>query len=145
VKFSFAGARLVYLVWSYFMHKSVLVLGAMAMLAQPALAASPAGVWEIEMRDSRYNVEMCGDGTQLCGTLIWLGNGADNAENMPYLNTMMINHASQVAPNKWKGELSIYGQKAGGTITQVSDDQITLTGCVVFVICKTYQMYRYEK
>jgi uncharacterized protein (DUF2147 family) len=126
------------------MRKSVLVLGALAMLAQPALA-SPEGTWEIEMRDSRYNVELCGDGTQLCATLIWLGNGADNKENLPYLNTLLIDHAQQVGPNQWKGDLSIYGQHASGTITQVSEDQITLEGCVIFVICKTYQMYRYAE
>nr|WP_295890422.1 DUF2147 domain-containing protein [uncultured Devosia sp.] len=126
------------------MQKPVLVLGALAMLAQPALA-SPAGTWEIEMRDSRYSVELCGDGTQLCGTLIWLGNGADNAENLPYLNTLLIDHARQVKPNQWKGDLNIYGNRASGTITQIGADQITLKGCVAFVICKTYQMYRYAE
>ncbi|SEQ02569.1 Uncharacterized conserved protein, DUF2147 family [Devosia sp. YR412] len=124
------------------MRKPVFVLGALALLAQPVMA-SPVGTWEIEMRDSRYKVEMCGDGTQLCGTLIWLGNGADNAENLPYLNTMMIDHARPVQPNQWKGDLHIYGQTAGGTITQVSEDQITLKGCVLGIICKTYQMYRF--
>ncbi len=126
------------------MQNPVLVLGALAMLAQPALA-SPEGTWEIEMRDSRYSVALCGDGTQLCGTLIWLGNGADNAENLPYLNTLLIDHARQVRPNQWKGDLNIYGQRASGTITQVGADQITLKGCVAFVICKTYQMYRYAE
>lgn len=126
------------------MRTLLLALGATAMLAQPVLAASPTGIWEIEMRDSRYSVEMCGaDGTQLCGTLIWLGRGADNAENLPYLNTMMIDHARPVGPNQWKGDLHIYGQKASGTITQVSDDQISLQGCVMFVLCKSYQLYRY--
>jgi uncharacterized protein (DUF2147 family) len=111
----------------------------------PALA-SPEGIWEIEMRDSRYSVELCGeDGTALCGTLIWLGNGADNAENLPYLNTLMIDHARQVKPNQWKGDLHLYGQSAAGTITQVSADQITLTGCVAVILCKTYQMYRYSE
>ena len=126
------------------MRKPVLVLGALAMLAQPALA-SPEGIWEIEMRDSRYSVELCGDGTQLCGTLIWLGRGADNAENLPYLNTLLIDHARQVKTHQWKGDLNIYGNHASGTITQVGEDQITLKGCVAFVICKTYQMYRYAE
>jgi uncharacterized protein (DUF2147 family) len=112
--------------------------------ALPALA-SPVGMWEIEMRDSRYDVRMCGDGTQLCAELVWLGNGADNAENLPYLNTLLIDHAVQSRPNQWKGELHIYGQRAAGTITQVSASQITLKGCVAFVICKTYQMYRYAQ
>lgn len=119
-----------------------LVLGMSA--AAPAMA-SPLGVWEIEMRDSRYNVTFCGDGTQLCGELIWLGNGADNAENLPYMNTMVIDHAPQIGPNQWKGSLNLYGHRAEGTITQVSDSQITLTGCVLLVICKTYQMYRYAQ
>ena len=53
-------------------------------------SASPVGMWEIEMRDSRYDVTLCGDGTQLCPELVWLGNGADNAENLPYMNTLLI-------------------------------------------------------
>ncbi|NGP18202.1 DUF2147 domain-containing protein [Devosia aurantiaca] len=124
--------------------KAAACLGLLLTLATvvPAVA-SPVGTWEIEMRDSRYDVVLCGDGTQLCATLIWLGNGADSPNNLPYLNTMMIDHARQVAPGRWKGQLSIYGQRAEGTITQVSNDQITLKGCVAFVLCKTYQMYRY--
>jgi uncharacterized protein (DUF2147 family) len=107
--------------------------------------ANPVGIWEIEMRDSRYAVELCGDGTQLCATLIWLGNGADNAENLPYLNTLLIDHARQTKPGQWKGDLNIYGQKASGTITQVGADQISLRGCVALVLCKSYQMYRYQQ
>ena len=110
----------------------------------PALA-SPVGIWEIETRDSRYEVTLCGDGTQLCAELIWLGNGADSAENLPYLNTMLIDHAEQSRPGEWQGELHIYGQNAAGTITQVSADQITLQGCVMLVVCKSYQMYRYTE
>lgn len=125
---------------AFFPRLAAFTLAALA--TAPALA-SPVGVWEIEMRDSRYNVTMCGDGTQLCAELIWLGNGADNAENLPYLNTLLIDHASQTKPNQWKGSLSIYGQAAAGTITMVGPDQITLKGCVAFVICRTYQMYRY--
>lgn len=123
-----------------------LTFGLAGLLAVPAAAqglASPAGIWEIEMRDSRYRVELCGDGTQLCGTLIWLGNGADNAQNLPYLNTLLIDHAPQTGPHQWQGELHLYGQSAAGTITQVSGDQISLQGCFLGFICRTYQMFRY--
>ena len=98
------------------------------------------------MRDSRYRVELCGDvGTALCGTLIWLGNGADSPGNLPYLDTLMIDHARPTGPNSWKGDLRISGQSAAGTITQISDDQIKLRGCVFGIICKTYQMFRYTE
>jgi uncharacterized protein (DUF2147 family) len=122
-------------------------VGLAGLLVVPAaLAASPVGIWEIEMRDSRYRVELCGaDGTALCGTLIWLGNGADSPDNLPYLNTLMIDHAQPAGANEWRGDLHIYGQSAAGTITQVGDDQITLTGCAFAIICKTYQMYRYAE
>lgn len=112
--------------------------------ALPVLA-SPVGMWEIESRDSRYDVTLCGDGTQLCAELVWLGRGADNPTNMPYLNTLLIDRAVSTKAGQWKGKLRLFGQTADGTITQVGADQITLRGCVALVICKTYQMYRYDK
>lgn len=123
------------------MVRAVMALGLVLAASLPALA-SPEGLWEIESGDSRYKVTLCGDGTQLCAELVWLGNGADNAENLPYLNTLLIDRAQQTRPNEWKGELHLYGQKAGGTITQTSDTSISLQGCFMFVVCRTYQMYR---
>ena len=105
--------------------------------------ASPEGVWEIESKDSRYKVTMCGDGSQLCAELIWLGNGGDRPENRPYLNTLILDQAQPAKPNQWKGTLHLYGHQAGGTITQVGPDQIALRGCFMGIICRTYQMYRY--
>lgn len=126
-----------------------LSLAAVALLvttgAGSAQFASPAGLWEIEMRDSRYAVEMCGpNGDRLCGTLIWLGNGADTAQNLPYLNTLLIDHAQPSGQNRWRGTLRLYGQSASGTITQVGDDRIALEGCFLIVICRTYQLHRYD-
>lgn len=126
-------------------------LGRLALIAAIGLTnilpamASPEGTWEIESRDSRYAVSLCGDGTQLCAELIWLGNGADNEQNMPYLNTLLIDRASPTKPGEWQGKLHLFGQTADGTITQVSPDQITLRGCVALVLCKSYQMYRFAE
>ncbi|KFC66957.1 hypothetical protein FF80_02344 [Devosia sp. LC5] len=124
------------------MVRALAALGFAAAATLPALA-SPEGVWEVESRDSRYKVTLCGDGTQLCGELIWLGNGGDSPENLPYLNTLLIDHAPQIKPNQWKGDLHLYGHTASGTITQVSEDQISLQGCFMLVVCRTYQMHRY--
>ena len=105
---------------------------------------APDGLWEIESKDSRYEVTTCGPEAQLCGELVWLGNGADNAKNLPYLNTLLIDHAEKVAPGRWTGQLSLFGQTASGTIRQVSDDQIEIEGCVFLVVCKSYDLYRLE-
>jgi uncharacterized protein (DUF2147 family) len=132
------------------MKKTILTLAVGLSLAAVAGAQaqqlqSPVGVWEIEMRDSRYQVEMCGEGNQqLCGTLIWLGNGADTPENVAYLNTLMIDHAAPAGANRWTGALHLYGQTAGGTITHTADDTMTLEGCMLMVVCKSYQLYRVE-
>ena len=125
------------------MRKSVLALGALTLLALPALA-SPEGIWEIEMRDSRYSVEMCGDGTQLCGTLVWLSDADYNEQYKRFLNAPVANAISQTGPNRWKGAMQLFGHRITGTITQQSETQMTLQGCALLVICKSYQMFKYS-
>jgi uncharacterized protein (DUF2147 family) len=112
-------------------------------LVAPAVA-SPAGVWEFETRDTRVKVEMCGDGTALCGTLVWLKDTSYNEKYERYLNTVMVDTAEPSGRNRWRGDMNFFGQKAAGTITQVGEDQISIQGCVMLVLCKTYQLYRYE-
>jgi len=119
----------------------VLAAALMAAGLMPALA-SPVGRWEIETGDSRYNVTMCGDGSQLCAELIWLGKYSDTAKNRAYLNTLMIDRAPMVKNHQWKGDLYLYGDRASGTITQIAEDVVELKGCFLFVICRTYKMYR---
>ncbi|WDR04020.1 DUF2147 domain-containing protein [Devosia algicola] len=118
---------------------------AMASLPVTAQTLNPEGRWEIESRDSRYDVKLCGDdGTRLCATLVWLGNGGDSPENRPYLNTMILDTIPLVGSAKWRGTLSLYGHQARGTVTMVGPDQMSLRGCFLGIICRTYQMYRYN-
>lgn len=117
-------------------------------LASPVSAApfaSPEGVWELEFRDSRFQVTHCGpNGLSLCGELIWLSESASTPDKTRYLNTMMINQARRSGENSWKGNLNIFGQSAAGNIRQVSDDVIDLEGCTLLVLCRTYKLYRVE-
>ncbi len=124
------------------------ILGAAAMIAAsvgPAVTASPDGVWELETRDTRIQLNSCGDGTQLCGALVWLSDADYNERYKPLLNKPMMERVTQVAPGQWRGKMRLFGHSAQGTITQVSDDQLTLQGCVMLVVCKTYQMYRHAE
>ncbi len=110
--------------------------------AAPAFA-SPAGVWELETRDTRFGLDLCGDGTQLCGELVWLSDADYNEQYKPYLNKPMAQALRPSGPGKWKGTLHLFGHKLSGTITQHSENQMTLSGCAFLVVCKTYQMYRH--
>lgn len=110
--------------------------------AVPAMA-SPNGIWELETRDTRFSLEMCGDGTRLCGELVWLSDADYNEQYKPYLNRPMADALAPSGPGQWKGTLHLFGHKLSGTITQRSENQMTLSGCAFLVVCKTYQMYRH--
>ena len=123
-----------------FVHSLVIALS--ALIAIPALA-SPVGTWELEGKDTRFRLEMCGDGTQLCGLLTWLSDVDYNEQYKPYLNRPMADHMNPSGPNRWKGSIKLFGYNLSGTLTQRSENHMTLQGCAVLVICKTYEMYRY--
>lgn len=123
--------------WTRLAAGLTLMLGS----AVPALA-SPQGVWELETKDTRFTLELCGDGTQLCGMLTWLSDADYNDQYLPYLNRPMADRMVQDGPNRWKGTMRLMGHRLSGTITQHSENHMTLSGCAFLVVCKTYQMYR---
>lgn len=121
----------------------------LALLTTGAMAQdlpSPQGIWEIDSRDSRYRVEMCGDdGEALCGTLVWLRSSARSEENLQYMDSTIIDHASPTGDNVWRGKLHLWGHTADGTITQTAADTIELQGCAFFVVCRTYTLNRHSE
>ncbi|HTN60758.1 MAG TPA: hypothetical protein VL147_04310 [Devosia sp.] len=124
--------------------RAIMALGLVVVSVLPALA-SPNGVWELETRDTRIQLQLCGDGTQLCGMLVWLSDADYNQQYQRYLNTPVANKMRPAGPNRWKGALQLFGYNMSGTITQNSADHMTLSGCAFLVVCKTYQMYRHDK
>ena len=120
------------------MAAGLLLLAASAGAAQ----ASPNGVWELDSRDTRIELALCGDGTQLCGTLVWLSDADYNKQYEQFLNAPVARAIGQAGPNRWKGAMQLFGHNIQGTITQQSETQMTLQGCALLVVCKTYQMFR---
>ena len=110
--------------------------------AAGAAQAGPDGVWELDSHDTRIALALCGDGSQLCGTLVWLSDVDYNKQYEPYLNKPVTNGLAPSGPNRWKGGMTLFGKKISGTISQQSETQMTLQGCALLVICKTYQMFK---
>ena len=106
-----------------------------------AQGLSPVGKWKLDTGDSHYDITYCGDGTQLCAKVIYLGPGTLNEQTKPYLNTFLVEGAKPVGPNKWKGALSVYGDTLGGTVEQQGPDLIKLTGCKL-IFCKSFKLLR---
>lgn len=114
-----------------------------ALAVGPALAGSPTpvGSWETSTGESRYKVSYCGDGQQLCAKLVWLRSDARTPDNLAYLNKYVVRGAKAVDDNKWKGTVRYQGQTLGGSLTLVSANKMTLSGCKL-VVCKSMQFRR---
>jgi len=127
-----------------FIGRILVAAGLVAASILPA-AASPNGVWELETRDTRIQLELCGNGTQLCGKLVWLSDADYNKQYQRYLNTPVTTGMVATGNGQWKGKLRLLGYDMSGSITQQSEDQMTLSGCAFLVVCKTYRMFRFSQ
>ncbi|RUT31217.1 DUF2147 domain-containing protein [Arsenicitalea aurantiaca] len=115
---------------------------ALAFAAAPAISAdaSPVGTWQQTTGESRYQVAMCGDGTQLCATLVWLREDARTAENLRYLNKTVV-QARPSAVNKWRGTVQYEGQAINGSVTLVDGNTLKVNGCQ-FIACQSFELKR---
>ena len=123
--------------------KIAAALAAIGFAVAPAVAAgaaSPAGTWEITSGESRYEVEMCGDGTALCATLIWIREDAKTPENVPYLNKQVV-EVQKTQPAKWEGQVTFEGKTYKGNITMIDDNTLRMAGCKA-VACKSMTFSR---
>lgn len=111
---------------------------ALAMGVAPALAEpfDPTGIWEASDGESRYDVSLCGDGTQLCGKLIWIRPDVINERNKSYIDTYIVNGARRVSDREWRGTISLYGVNVAGSVTRLGADLMQVRGCALVIICE---------
>ncbi|WP_156458232.1 hypothetical protein [Devosia epidermidihirudinis] len=122
--------------------RSMLALTALAFLSTVSMAqeTGPAGTW----RDSfgtTMKFSMCGDGTQLCATLLEVQGKSRTPSNLAFVNKQIM-QAKAAGANKWKGTVTFDGAKADSTITQVSADQVNIQGCRLMILCQTLSFNR---
>lgn len=112
-------------------------------LATPAFAQdlTPVGTWQTTTGESRYSVSYCGDGTQLCAKLTWLREDARTPENVALLNEYVVQGARPTAQNKWRGTVKYEGQTVSGSVTLVSEDKMSLSGCQL-IACQKVEFVR---
>lgn len=112
------------------------------MLAVPAFAAqSPEGIWQTTTGESRFEVSLCGDGTQVCAKLVWLREDARTAENLRYLDSYVLMGARRALENKWRGSAEYMGETIKGTLTLVGADVMTINGCKG-ALCQKFELTR---
>lgn len=114
----------------------------LAGLVTPAFAVSnPEGTWQSTDGSSRFEVTLCGDGTQICAKLVYLGGEAATAENMQYLDQYVLMGAKRAMENKWRGQAEYLGEIVKGTLTMVSEDTMTINGCKG-ALCQKFELVR---
>ena len=97
--------------------------------------ASVDGVWQ-DKWGTTFTFSLCGDGTDLCGTLNDIQGDSRTAENLAYVDQQVV-QAEQTAPNKWEGQIALNGGNAKAIVEQVGPDTIEITGCQAAILCST--------
>lgn len=112
-------------------------------LAVPAMAqssATPDGVWK-DRWGTTFTFELCGDGTQLCGTLNDIQGDSRTEENLAFVNQQVV-QAEQVAPNQWEGQIALNGGNATAKVELNGPDTLTITGCQAGILCSSIEYER---
>jgi hypothetical protein len=123
------------------MLKSLVATAAIAVaLVVPALgqsASNPGGVWQ-DRWGTTFTFKLCGDGTQLCGTLNDIQGSSRTPENLAYVNQQVV-RAEQTAPGTWEGQIALNGGNAKAIVKITGPDTIKLTGCQLLCSSIDYQ------
>jgi uncharacterized protein (DUF2147 family) len=113
-----------------------------AMFAVPTLAqdASPNGTW-VDKWGTSFTFKLCGDGTDLCGTLNDIQGDSRTAENLKFVNQQVV-QGKQTGPNKWEGNISLNGGGAKAVVELKNANTIKLTGCKGGIFCSSIDYIR---
>jgi hypothetical protein len=116
---------------------------ALAVLAAPAIAQSatqPGGTWQ-DRWGTTFTFQVCGDGTQLCGTLNDIQGDSRTPENLAYVNQQVV-RAEQTAPNTWEGRIALNGDTAKAIVKLTGPDTLEITGCKGGIFCSSIDYNR---
>ena len=138
------------------MLKTLLVTALALLAAAPAMAQDVDGVWLSPSRSAHVQISHCGD--QLCGKVISASqpktnpNFLDVHNKNPALRTRRVIGALLLegftgGPTEWSGG-HVYnpgdGNTYSGKLTLVDENHLKLTGCAMWVLCKSQVWTRIE-
>lgn len=124
----------------------ITALAVAALVATPALAGDPTGVWMRASGTSKIRIDNCG--SALCGTVVWEKSPRKDTFNpdpakrdRPVTGVrILLGMQPSGTPDQWKGE--VYNAEDGktytGYITLQGSNSLKLQGCVLGgLICKS--------
>ena len=138
------------------MLKNTIVSALALLLAGPAAAGAVDGVWLSPSRSAHVQITHCGG--LLCGKVVSATQPKTNPNFLdvhnkdPALRSRRVIGAMLLegftgGPKEWSGG-HVYNPGDGntyrGTLTLVDDNHLKLTGCALWVLCKTQVWTRLE-
>jgi uncharacterized protein (DUF2147 family) len=125
---------------------SLLTVLTLGVAIGPSLAANfdPRGVWQTTSGESRYRFEFCGDGSQLCATLVWLNEAAMKSPAAKQLGTYAFEGGKRRASNAWRGTLHYDGKSTQATVTLRSAENLDIAGCY-YIFCRKFDLVKLAK
>lgn len=126
-----------------------LTLIATVLVASPALAADPTGLWLTQKRDAKVRIAPCGGA--LCGTIVSLAEPNDKAtgkpqtdvnnadpgkRHRPLVGVLILIGMKQSTADTWSGQVYNAGDDGKiykGSMTQTGPAALKVEGCVMFI------------
>jgi uncharacterized protein (DUF2147 family) len=111
-----------------------------AVIAGPAVAATPLGDWLTKDGDAVIRIADCDEAQALCGTIAWVKKpGTDRNNPDPekrgedIVGVEILKSMRPVAENRWEGEVynAENGKNYSASITLVDPDVLKISGCVL--------------
>lgn len=110
------------------------ILPILATLLSTAALAEPnkdvEGTWVADGGYASFELFLCGDGTQLCATLLALGENTEAPVLEPLVGNQILFDLPATGENQWGVGGSLENKNGAGTITLVSPTRIDATGCL---------------
>ena len=138
------------------MLKTTLVTALAMLLAGPAAAGDIRGVWLSPSRSAHVQIDRCGE--TVCGKVISaskpktnpdfldVNNKSPSKRNRRLIGAILLEGFSG-GPTQWSGG-RVYNPGDGntyrGSITLLDQDHLRLTGCAIWVLCKSQIWTRLE-
>lgn len=115
---------------------------AVALGTSPVLAAgaSPEGLWQTTDRNMDFGLNFCGDGKQICMTLIAARKSGDTANTRKYVGKYVLRNAKPAGQNVWKGSVNLLGHSGSGTFRFTPGVSFVISGCAYFVVCQDFTL-----
>ena len=124
------------------MKMILLTLGLVAALAAPA-AASDGSPLEGRWRNGKMEIEIDRCGQALCGTIVKASPKAQakaqKGTGTKLIGARLIENIRPVGEGRYKARVFLADRDmhATGTIRQLNDNQLSVKGCALLIICRS--------